>query len=100
MRVLLQANPEQPGYVMPCVHPVHGPCMVHVGTGSEREVQAALRRSGASPLYEGVQNPQGAVVLSEAAPALRLERACAAQCVMSRHTCPPVVETMGLCANA
>ncbi|NNM65728.1 MAG: hypothetical protein HKL99_14190 [Burkholderiales bacterium] len=46
MKVLLPANPEQPGFVMPMLHPTHGPCMVHVGGGTDVEVAAAMRRCG------------------------------------------------------
>ena len=40
---------NQPGYLMPCVHPEHQEYMLHVGGGGETEIQAALLRSGGRP---------------------------------------------------
>ena len=40
---------HQPGYLLPCIHPSRSEYMLHVGAGSEEEIQAALRRSGGRP---------------------------------------------------
>jgi hypothetical protein len=40
---------NQPGYLIPCIHPTHNEYMLFVGDGSEDEIQAALRRGGGRP---------------------------------------------------
>lgn len=52
-RILIPANPEQPGYLMVCAHPVQGLCLVHVGGATADEVDAAMRRCGTRPLLAG-----------------------------------------------
>ncbi len=50
MRHLIKSDSKnQPCYLLPCIHPEHHEYMLHVGAGSETEIQAALRRSGGRP---------------------------------------------------
>lgn len=66
MRVLLPANPEQPGFLMACNHPSHGPCMIHVGNGTEIEIAAAMKRCGIGPVGAGQSNDGITVVVAQA----------------------------------
>ncbi|NNM65695.1 MAG: hypothetical protein HKL99_14020 [Burkholderiales bacterium] len=49
-RILIPANPEQPGFLMACTHPEQGICLVHVGQATKKEVRVAMHRSGTRPL--------------------------------------------------
>lgn len=52
---LIPANPENPGYLMPCTHPTHGECLIHVGDGDPQSIERAMARCGTVPMI--VDNP-------------------------------------------
>jgi hypothetical protein len=51
----LFSHPENPGYLLPCTHPTHGECLIHVGDGAPQSIERAMARCGTvpSPHYPG-----------------------------------------------
>jgi hypothetical protein len=47
--LIKSSSQNQPGYLLPCIHPTHSEYMLFVGAGGEEEIRAALQRSGGRP---------------------------------------------------
>lgn len=60
---LIPSHPENPGYLLPCAHPLHGRCLIHVGDGDPQSIERAMARCGTVPMV--VDNPDVAVIRAD-----------------------------------